>query len=390
MSLIMEALKKAQQLRSNEPKSHPLFRQTTRERKDRKKYFWRIAIAAISLSLILLIAWRFLERPSLPPQNPTLVIAERVPVPAEPDRPLMDLSKIEKPTVEDKKLEAMTESPPSNPSPPASLPSDIPDVPKREVIKPSSQGTSQQELSIKPKLEEKVETSPKKEEKPSSEEKPSLSPSPKEEVISKPLIWIQGSGKDHPLKTEVVQYFNKGVYHYQQGEVSKAIQAYQKAVDLDPSFVEAYNNLGIIFQEMGDLESAFKSYRKAIEVDPHYVKSLNNLGIIHYLRGEDGQAIDLFKKALSINPDHIETHIHLGTLYKKMGQSEKGIESYQKALAINPHHGETHYNLGLLYEQIGKTDLAIHHYKQFVLLAAGTYPALVARVRSHMNQLMKK
>jgi Tetratricopeptide repeat. len=149
----------------------------------------------------------------------------------------MDLSNPEKPTVENKKPEAIAESPLSKPSLLASLPSDIPDVPKREVLKPSSYGTSQQELSIKPKLEEKVEISPKKEEKPSGEEKPSPSPSPspKEEVISKPLILIQGSGKDHPLKTEVVQYFNKGVYHYQQGEVSKAIQAYQKAVDLDPA-----------------------------------------------------------------------------------------------------------------------------------------------------------
>ena len=38
--------------------------------------------------------------------------------------------------------------------------------------------------------------------------------------------------------------------------------------------------LGNIFQELGDDQKAKDCYQKAIEIDPNYVNALNNLGVI--------------------------------------------------------------------------------------------------------------
>jgi tetratricopeptide (TPR) repeat protein len=231
-------------------------------------------------------------------------------------------------------------------------------------------------------------------EKKSSETKTSFVPSPplaaqKEETPPKSVGVEQNGGKGGTLASDVLNYFNSGVTFYNQKEYSKAIQAYQKVIELDPTYVEAYNNLGIIYQMMGDVDRAFGACQKATEINPRYQKAYNNLGILLLLKGRYEEALEAFQKALAINPNNIESHINLGILFMKKGQSDEAIESYQKALAINPLHRETHYNIALLYEQLENFELAISHYQQFIQLSSKSHSELVSRVRRHLNALMK-
>ena len=223
--------------------------------------------------------------------------------------------------------------------------------------------------------------------------KKSLPPLPpatqKEEVSSKSIGVEQEGGKDRTLTSDVLNHFNSGVHFYNQREFSKAIQAYQKVIELDPTYVEAYNNLGIIYQMVGEMDRAFGAYQKSTEINPRYEKGYNNLGILLFLKGRYEEAVEAFQKALAINSNNIESHINLGILFKKKGEWEKAIESYQKALAINPLHRETHYNIALLYEQLENLELAINHYQQFIQLSSKSHPELVVKVQRHLNELMK-
>lgn len=194
--------------------------------------------------------------------------------------------------------------------------------------------------------------------------------------------------KKNELENTLLTYFNLGVDFYRQREISKAIQAYQKVIELDPSYVEAYNNLGIIYQDIGDFDKAIEAYQKAIEVNPQYEKAYNNLGIVLFFNNRYEESIEAFQKALDINPGNIESYINLGTLFKKKGEFEKAIEFYQKALNVNPLHGEAHYNIGLLYEQLENFNLAISHYQKFIRLSSKTHPDLVLKVQRHIEYLM--
>jgi len=378
MSLIIDALKKAQQLRSKESKGGPFFKQGRGNRGSDKRRWIIIGGSVAGILILLLIFWRVFLIPSTPPPQQTVRLVEK-------KLTLPEAENISPEVRKEAEKSGLAEKPKLSPkpSPPQILKENEPAVEKRK----------EEKISIKPIPEKRITRSLQQEKKTAVEEKsPSLSPPPppkKEEATPPSVRPGQEGGKDHLLTTEIIHYFNSGVSFHNRGEMAKAIQAYQKVIEMDPAYVEAYNNLGIIYQEIGDLESSMKTYRRAIEINPKYEKGLNNIGILLHLKGEDEKALEAFNKILAINPNHIESHINLGTLYKKKGQSEKGVESYQKALAINPHHGETHYNLGLLYEQIGKTDLAIHHYQQFVLLSSGSYPELVSRVRRHLRELMK-
>lgn len=203
-------------------------------------------------------------------------------------------------------------------------------------------------------------------------------------------IKVEGERRNESrLFSEVVSHFNLGVSYQNRKEYLNAIEAYKKAIGLDPTYTEAYNNLGILYQEIGDDHHAFETYQRLIKINPNYEKAYNNLGILFYLKGQYGEALEAFQKAITINPHNIESYINLGVLYKKQGQWSKAVESYQKALSINPLHKETHYNIGLLYEQMEQVELAIGHYQKFVQLASNTHPDLVSKVQRHLNVLIK-
>lgn len=186
---------------------------------------------------------------------------------------------------------------------------------------------------------------------------------------------------------EVLTLFNEGIHFHQQKEILKAIQSYQKVLELDPNFAEAHNNLGIIHQEMGDWEKALEAYQKSVATKPWYERGHNNRGIILHFLGRNEEALEAFQEALALNPHNLESYLNMGILFKNQGQIEKAIESCQKALAINPFQGETHYNIGLFYEQTGNFDTAIRHYQKFIQLASPTHGELILKVQRHLNFL---
>jgi len=408
MSLIIDALKKAQQLRLRESKGTSL---APHSPPDTKKSLWGlgkrwlyVGAGLAGLVIFSLTFWRFVSPPSTSPPIRTAVRAEKKPsVPVE-EKKAQDFSK--------ERISSAKEVL-SLPKDVLSLPKDIPallsanqplyphlemvwagagpSAEKKKEEPPLKQMPEKKEIA---KVSSPIKTTAKKIQPPPISPPPqpmskASPPSLKEAISSKSIEVKQEDSKALALTSEILTHFNSGVQFYNQGQFSKAIQAYQKVIELDPTYIEAYNNMGIICQEIGDFDRAFEAFQKSIEINPQYEKGYNNLGILLYLKGRNEEALEAFQKAVAINPNNIESHINLGVLFKKQGQLDKAIASYQKALDINPLHREIYYNIALLYEQSGNIDLAIGHYQQFIRLSSPSYSDLVLKVQSHVTDLIK-
>jgi type IV pilus biogenesis/stability protein PilW len=402
MSLIIDAIKKAQQLRLKDLKGTPFFKGPDPRREKRqmvRKHLWAIAAAGFCLLLILLGSlsyslWKFHEgQPIVSASNAPAqgaakddlqglrkeeALASQKEWPSlwekyETDETWGDVLKNRKAKKKKKKKTTVSiESENDKIQSPLSTEDENPlksAGTKREARIERRQGPSD------PLPDQPVQKTP-----------PAL---PKQEVLAKPKNSELETGKNQTIASEVLIHFNSGVDHYHQQDYSKAIQAYEKVIELDPGYAEAYNNLGIIYQEAGNFDRAFSAYQKAIEINPKYEKALNNLGVLLYLKGRYAESIQAFQKALNFNANNIESHINLGILFKKQGQVDRAIESFHRALSINPLHAEAHYNIGLLYEQLDEIEMAIGHYQKFVQMASKTHPDLVAQVKRHLNYLIK-
>ena len=400
MSLIIDAIKKAQQLRLKDLKGTPFFKGPDPRRDKRRverKHLWTLAAAGSCLFLILLgglsySRWKSHESQmtvsavNAPAQEATKndsqglpkeeASASRTEWPSlwekyETDETWGDVLK--KPKAKKKKKKKTN----------ASIESE-----NDKILNPLSTEDENPLTSAETEREARIERRQAPlaplPDQPVQKPAPAL---PKQEVLAKPKDAEFETGKNRIAASDALIHFNSGVELYHQRDYAKAMQAYQKVIEIDPRYAEAHNNLGIIYQEAGDFDRALSSYQKAIEINPRYEKALNNLGVLLYLKGRYEESMQAFQKALLINPVNIESHINLGTLFKKQGQVDQAIGSYQKALSLNPLHGETHYNMGLLYEQLGKIETAVGHYQKFIQMASKTHSDLVAQVKRHLKYL---
>jgi tetratricopeptide (TPR) repeat protein len=377
MSLIMDAIKRAQQLRLKEQmETHPLkgFDALRQKKRIGGKFIGLMTVAGLGLVLVL-----FVWGPS--PSSFLISRQEQTVLPvAKPYLPddSIDPKESQEPTKERVELPQIEKT--------SSLVN--PPIDKNLEESPAKQRTKKKTAN----LDDPSDTG--------SEKKPAFSPlaaepSPqklssrqKEETSTKPVAIAPERAKTSAPVSDVLFHFNLGVQFYHQREISKAIQAYRKVIEIDPTYVEAYNNLGVIYQEIGDFNNALWAYQTSLGINPRYEKGLNNLGILLYLMERYEESMEALQKSLAINSNHVESHINLGILFKKRGQMDQAIACYQKVLSINPGHGEAHYNIGLLYEQLENVELAISHYQKFIQFSKKTHPDLVAKVQRHLNTLI--
>ena len=77
-------------------------------------------------------------------------------------------------------------------------------------------------------------------------------------------------------RSEAKEHVDFGIAVAQRGLWREAAFRWQQAVELDPTYAEAWNNLGIGYEQLGRFDDARKAYEKALEIDPANTFIRNN------------------------------------------------------------------------------------------------------------------
>jgi len=115
-----------------------------------------------------------------------------------------------------------------------------------------------------------------------------------------------------------------GTVYFHQGTLDKAIESYQKALELAPSFVTCSYDLGVAFYHRGDMPSAIRAYRRCLEIDVHYNAAHYRLAVALFHAGELDQALEHFEKCTSLTPEYLMARYHIGVIYERIGRSGSG------------------------------------------------------------------
>jgi protein O-GlcNAc transferase len=103
-------------------------------------------------------------------------------------------------------------------------------------------------------------------------------------------------------KEDACIYYNLASSYISFNKIEEAIQLYQKAIELRPSFAEAHYNLGNIYAQSQQLSKAECCYRQAAQYQQEHAQTFTNLGFSLLYQGKIGHALESFRKALKINP----------------------------------------------------------------------------------------
>lgn len=140
------------------------------------------------------------------------------------------------------------------------------------------------------------------------------------------------------------------------------------------------------FQKGLDLEQAeapfdeiIEAYQHAVDLDPTSVGALVNLGTVHYHRRDWAEAERCYRRALEADPGYALAHFNLGNLYDERGDGDGAQAHYEEALKLNPGYSDAHYNLALLCQRLGLLMKAVRHWKAYLRMDPSSTWAAIAR-----------
>jgi tetratricopeptide (TPR) repeat protein len=121
--------------------------------------------------------------------------------------------------------------------------------------------------------------------------------------------------------------------------------------------------------ETDDPEGALDAYARAIESDPSNIDARINLGSLLHERGSLDEAERVYRDALERHGDDPVVLFNLGVLYEDLNRKMEAVHAYQKALRLDPGLADAHYNVALLFRVLGRPKDAIRHMAQYRKLA---------------------
>lgn len=151
-----------------------------------------------------------------------------------------------------------------------------------------------------------------------------------------------------------VDAMSKGNDFYFVKNFSQALEAYDKALRLNPQLAEAYNNRGIVKYELNQYTAAIEDYSAAIRLKSNFANALNNRGNAYAALKRFNEAAQDLQAALKLNPNFAVGHNNLGNVYRSMKNYDAAIDEYTQAIQLNPKFAEAYYNRAAIRYGQGK------------------------------------
>jgi len=179
---------------------------------------------------------------------------------------------------------------------------------------------------------------------------------------------------------------NLGNVYLKKGRIADAIREYRTALQINPHDAKTYNNLGNAYTQQDLLNYAVSQYVRAIGLDPNFVDAYKNLAIVYGKQKRHGQAIAELKKALALTPNDAGCYSQLGDAYNQLDNQTQAIANYKKALQINQNLAEAHYGLALCYSKLGLVEDEISEYRRVLAIQPDMLAALVSLGNAYFGQ----
>jgi tetratricopeptide (TPR) repeat protein len=164
-------------------------------------------------------------------------------------------------------------------------------------------------------------------------------------------------------------YYLKGRMYKETGDTTLACSSYQTAIEVDPTYYDAYIEAGLLFHRQKH-NLAKEYYNSAIELRPRTVEPWYNLAMFYQETGfkykQNYQlAFAAYDTIASIDPSFATAYFNKGFIHLEfLQQYDSAVVEFSKAIEKLPSYYQAYYNRGLCYESMNKIKDAENDYRQ--------------------------
>ncbi|KAF9373416.1 TOM (translocase of outer membrane) complex component [Podila verticillata] len=160
----------------------------------------------------------------------------------------------------------------------------------------------------------------------------------------------------------------RGTFTFLMGDSKKALVDFDKAIELDPNYVQTYIKRGSIFMEQADAPKTFQEFDTAISIEPTDPNIYYHRGQVHFITGDYEAAGKDYIKSIELEPTFVFSHIQYGVSQYKLGNISDAMETFKKALTEFPESGEVNNYYGELLLDQQSFDQAYFHFDKAIKL----------------------
>jgi tetratricopeptide (TPR) repeat protein len=105
---------------------------------------------------------------------------------------------------------------------------------------------------------------------------------------------------------------------------------------IDPNNAQLHNDLGALLLQKGFPKDAEREFERSIDADKSYHQAWYNLGLVRAARGDGSGARRAYRATIDHKPGHPQALFQLGLIEERLLHTDRAVELYAKALSINP------------------------------------------------------
>ncbi len=166
-----------------------------------------------------------------------------------------------------------------------------------------------------------------------------------------------------------------------------AIHLLEELIESGRAFADAHHLLGLSYELAGQPERALEAFDRALSLNPNYVEANIHRGIVLADLGREGEAAEAFARARQSGsedrggvPQHhaaklANQHAELGEAYAEAGALNEAINQYRRALELGPSFHDLRYRLGRLLLDAGRSLEAREELEKVVAARPGSADA---------------
>jgi len=180
---------------------------------------------------------------------------------------------------------------------------------------------------------------------------------------------VSASGRNKRAKA--VQSFRDGLSFLSKDDCENALPYFEKAVESDNNYAEAWAQSGFCNEKLGRHAEAIEASKKAVNLRPSS-ESYFNIGLASFYLKQYKDAADAYRQSIKLDPyNAADAHYALGLVYRDWGKPDDEIQAYKQAIRLRPDYTVAYERLGSRYLKSKKYNEAIEVFRQLAALKPG-------------------
>jgi len=180
---------------------------------------------------------------------------------------------------------------------------------------------------------------------------------------------VAATGRNKHAKA--VQSFRDGLSFLSKDDCEKALPYFEKAVESDSNYAEAWAQTGFCNEKLGRHAEALEASKRAVSLRPS-AESYFNIGLANFYLKQYRDSAEAYRQAIKLDPyNAADAYYALGLVYRDWGKADEEIQAYKQTIRQRPDYTAAYERLGARYLKSKKFNEAIEIFRQLSTLKPG-------------------